>query len=157
MVNPGRMSVLTRTREGTNTKPPDWRITKKGATTTVEGVKYDWCPHHGPNNRGKDAKKSGMYMPAPHNHDEWAKAREAKNAARKNNQSGQSGKRKTPAESTSSNPAKKSSGKLALAKSFKSALVSHVQLSDAEIENISAEAMKNCDQFSDNSDSEQGK
>eukprot|EP00957_Ditylum_brightwellii_P162794 12396944-Ditylum_brightwellii.AAC.1 len=49
---------------------PNWHITKKGTTFTHDGTKYDWCPHHRPNNRGNNNKSSDMYMPHPHNHEE---------------------------------------------------------------------------------------
>ena len=123
---------------------PDWRITKKGPSYTHDGTKYDWCPHHGPNNRGKDKTKSGMYMPSPHNHDDWLKDRKSKQAARDaRNKDSSANKRKSSESDFKGDSGKRASskGKLSLAKSFKSALVSKVQLSDAEVQDIIDSAM----------------
>eukprot|EP00957_Ditylum_brightwellii_P050792 3851063-Ditylum_brightwellii.AAC.1 len=59
---------------------PNWRITKKCTTFTHDGMKYNWCPNHRPNNRGNKKKLSGMYMPHPHNHEEWLAQRKAEQA-----------------------------------------------------------------------------
>ena len=47
----------------------DWHHKKVGETRTNPdtGAKVVWCAHHG----------DGMYMPHPHNHDEWKKRKES--------------------------------------------------------------------------------
>ncbi len=56
---------------------PEWQVTKKGNTLEHEGHKYIWCPKH----TSKDGSVNGLYMPLPHNHDEWAKSKADKTAA----------------------------------------------------------------------------
>jgi len=62
---------------GSGKGPPAWRLTKSGATAKCPstGDTFDWCPHHGQANK----PKTGMYMPAGHDHEEWLAAREAQN------------------------------------------------------------------------------
>jgi len=57
--------------KSTKTRCPEWQVTKKGSSLTHEGKKYTWCPHH----HSKDGSINGLYMPAPHDHDAWAKAK----------------------------------------------------------------------------------
>jgi len=57
--------------KSTKTRCPEWQVTKKGSSLTHEGKKYSWCPHH----HSKDGSINGLYMPAPHDHDVWAKAK----------------------------------------------------------------------------------
>lgn len=49
-----------------------WKFKWEGPDTKcpTTGASYKWCKHHG----------DGMYMPAYHNHDEWAKNKAAKRA-----------------------------------------------------------------------------
>ncbi len=120
----------------------------------VDGKKYEWCPHHSPQ-QGKDAKKSGMYMPAPHNHHKWFQKPKEKTANWKAKQKDRRKKCKSP-ESTpaaDSNKGKpRPEGKLTFAKSFKSALVTKVQLSDAEIDDTIGGAMKDSENIDDSED-----
>lgn len=57
----------------------NWRTTKVGDTTTHPdtGETMKWCQHHG---------KTGCYMPEDHNHEAWAKQKEA-NGKRRGQQS----------------------------------------------------------------------
>jgi len=55
----------------TKTLCPEWQVTKKGSTYIHEGTKYSWCPHH----HSKNGSINGLYMPAPQDHDSWAKAK----------------------------------------------------------------------------------
>ncbi len=95
-------------------------MTKKGNTIKHKGRKYVWCPKH----TSKDGSINGLYMPSPHDQDEWAKAKADKTAAFK--------KRKEDAKKAGdkqASPAKKpkSEGedlKLALSSKFTSISVS---------------------------------
>ena len=71
-----------------------------------------------------------MYMPHPHNHEEWGACRAKYNADWKENQQA---KKKRKSEADAADPHKKSAGKnISLAKSFKSALTNQVIFSDQE-------------------------
>ena len=71
-----------------------------------------------------------MYMPHPHNHKEWAAHRDKYNSDRKEKQRS---KKNHKYEADDDDPPKKSSGgNLSLSKSFKSALVTHIMLSNQE-------------------------
>jgi hypothetical protein len=139
-----------------STSLPDWRITKSGATCTHDGQKYDWCPHHGPDNRNSDGgkkKKTGMYMPSPHDHDAWAANRKEKIAQRDKLRAERQGEKKDAGAGAGKKRAA-TNGKLKLAKSFKTALVSKVQLSDAEVKDIVDDAMANAKNDSDDESKE---
>ena len=142
------MITDSKSKVGYQNPLPDWRINKKGPTYTHEGIKYDWCPHHGPKNRSSDKRSSGMYMPAPHKHDEWLANKKAKQAERESKISaGGTNKRKSKSfDSDVSVKRAATDGKLALSKTFKSALVSKLQLSDAEVNDVIATAMKASDE-----------
>jgi hypothetical protein len=58
-------------KQQTKTRCPEWQVTKKGNTIEHEGCKYVWCPKH----TSKDGSINGLYMPSPHDHDEWAKSK----------------------------------------------------------------------------------
>ena len=122
---------------------PDWRITNKGPTFTHDGTKYDWCPHHGPKNRSSDKKSSGMYMPNPHDHDAWAASKKAKQAERESKTANGATKRKAKTSDKDASAKRAAADtKLALSKTFKTALISKLQLSDAEVNDVIASAMK---------------
>ena len=59
------------------TRCPEWQVNKKGNTIRHEGCKYVWCTKH----TSKDGSINGPYMPSPHDHDKWAKAKADKTAA----------------------------------------------------------------------------
>ena len=102
-------------------------------TSPDDGKKYVWFEHYGPNN-GKSGKQTGMNIMVPHNHVEWlAKNNNNNSKAWKEQQKERrdaSNKRKAyfeTASNTNSNAEKRrKNGKLALAKSFKSSLVTKV-------------------------------
>ena len=104
-----------------------WKFTFKGKNKTESGVKYDWCTDHG--HKDADGKKSGMYMPSPHNHKDWLKIKMEKQTSYKERVSE---KKKQGGGGNSTKPA----SSLSLSKSFKSALTTHVKLSDEEAEFI---------------------
>jgi len=114
-------------------------VTKKGNTIEHEGCKFVWCTKH----TSKDGSINGLYMPSPHNHDEWAQAKADKAAAFK--------KRKEEAKKTGKKPASppkkpKTEGedlKLALSSKFTSALVTHCHMGQAEAENMFDAIYKN--------------
>ena len=92
-------------------------------------------------------------MPAPHNHKDWLEKRKARS---KEKQDGKDNKRKSGAHASndSAGKRKQGDGKLALSKSFKSALVSKVQLSDAEVQDIVDGAYADAHKFEKDSDDE---
>ena len=116
--------------------PPAWKCKKVGQTTTCPdtGNHFMWCPHHG------SGDKKGIYIPTDHDHDAWLKARKERSASYlKKKRAAQSDPEKEPETKKAAGK-----GKLALAKSFKSALTSKLQISDPEIDNIIDSAMKSC-------------
>ena len=124
--------------------PPAWKCKKVGTTTTCpdSGKLFKWCPHHGSISTGK-----GIYMPEDHDHDAWALAKKAKSAAYL------AKKRAASADPTTASATNKkkvaATGKLALAKSFQSALTTKMQCSDAEVKDIIDSAMKGCESDDD--------
>ena len=84
-----------------------------------------------------------MYMPEDHDHDAWALAKKARSAAYI------AKKRASSADPTTATASAKKkvtvNGKLALSKSFKTALATKMQCSDAEVKDIVDSAMKACD------------
>ncbi len=58
-------------KKPTKTRCPEWQVTKKGKTIKHEGCKYVWCTKH----TSKDGSINGLYMPSPHDHDKWTKAK----------------------------------------------------------------------------------
>ncbi len=109
----------------TKTCCSEWQVTKKGSTYIHEGTKYSWCTHH----HSKDGSINGLYMPAPHDHDVWAKAK-AEHVAKfkKGKRDKEGGKSKDPG----SGPAKKHKSddelKLALSDKLTQALVNQHHL-----------------------------
>jgi hypothetical protein len=75
----GKWNATDGGRKTTKTCCPEWQVTKKGSTYIHKGTKYSWCPHH----HSKDNCINGLYMPAPHDHDVWAKAKAEHVAKRK--------------------------------------------------------------------------
>ena len=70
-----------------------------------------------------------MYMPAPHNHEAWKAAKDAKQNSWKEQKEGRAPtKHKAPVEQSAKNSAKK--GNLRLSNSFKSALCTQMMASD---------------------------
>ena len=62
-----------------------WKFTFKGKNKTESGVKYDWCPDHG--HKDTEGKKSGVYMPSPHDHDDWLTIKKEKHTSYKERRS----------------------------------------------------------------------
>jgi hypothetical protein len=119
-------------KKKTKTRCPEWQVTKKGNTIEHKGRKYVWCTKH----TSKDGSINGLYMPYPHNHDEWAQVKADKTAAFK--------KRKEEAKKSSEKPTsppkkpktKSEDLKLALGSKIASALVTHCHMGQAEAENM---------------------
>jgi hypothetical protein len=120
---------------------PEWQVTKKGTTIEHDGRKYVWCSKH----TSKDGSINGLYMPSPHNHNEWVKAKADKTAAFK--------KRKEAAKKPGAKPAPpakkaKADGedlKLALANKFMSAMITHCHMGQAEAKNMFDSIYKDAD------------
>ena len=115
--------------------PPAWCTVKVVAKATCPeiGDTFDWCPEHGNANQ----PKTGMYMPEGHNHDEWFAARKSRNKAWNDKRKKQKETDSVQEEVIPKKKSKDSSpGTLVCSKSFKSALVTKVQMSDLEIDEI---------------------
>ena len=112
---------------------PEWKFKNVGKITKcpVTGDKFEWCPHHG--RKDENGKQKGMYMPFPHFHDDWlAKKKRAKRDWEEKQAMKRKRERETDASLSAPIPKKNSSvSKLSLAKSFKSALATHM-FSDQE-------------------------
>ena len=69
---PGKKSRAN-PRESSSKRPPfdSWRFAFDGKTKTENGVKYEWCAHHG--HKNDKGNQIGMYMEAPHEHPQWLK------------------------------------------------------------------------------------
>ena len=130
-------------------------------TSPDYGKKYVWCQHHGPNN-GKSVMQTGIYMLAPHNYAKWLSKNNKKPDAwnyQQKEMKAASNKRKVYFETnsnTNSNAKKRGkNGNIVLIKSFKSALVTKVQIYDPEVQDILDTAMANAKKDSnDNSNYE---
>ena len=92
-------------------------------------------------------------MPSPHDHDAWAANRKEKIAQRDKLRAERQGEKKDAGAGAGKKRAA-TNGKLKLAKSFKTALVSKVQLSDAEVKDIVDDAMANAKNDSDDESKE---
>jgi hypothetical protein len=98
-----------------------------------------------------------MYMPHPHNHDEWAAARKAKQAAREAKNSDGAPKRKATEDDKASAKRAMAKSNLKISKSFQSALVSKLQILDAKIQDVINCAMENASQSIDDDEEEASK
>ena len=94
-------------------------------------------------------------MPHPHNHDEWAAAKKAKQAAREAKNSDGAPKRKATEDEKGSAKRAVAKSNLKLSKSFQSALVSKLQISDAEIQDVINCAMENASESKDEDDNDE--
>ena len=82
-----------------------------------------------------------MYMPAPHDHEAWQVAKDAKQNSLKEQKEGRARtKRKAPVEPTAKTSAK--NGNLRLSNSFKSALCTQMMTSDKEADEFVKDIMK---------------
>lgn len=69
-----KLDLALATNASNKKKDSAWKFVK-GAKIITEpgtGIKFEWCNKHG--------QYGGMYMPHPHNHDEWQREKDAKNA-----------------------------------------------------------------------------
>ena len=106
-------------------------MTKKGNTIEHGGRKYEWCSKHS----SKDGSINGLYMPSPHNHDEWAKAKAEKTAAFKKRKEDM---KKSPDGTPAAKKAKQDGGelKLQLGSKLTSALVTQHHMTQADAEDV---------------------
>jgi hypothetical protein len=126
---------------------PEWQVTKKGTTIehdsrkyfTKKGTpiehnsrKYVWCSKH----TSKDGSINGLYMPSPHNHDEWAKAKADKTAAFKKRKEAAKISRAKPAPPAKKVKADHEDLKIALANKSTSTMVTHCHMGQAEAKNM---------------------
>ena len=150
----------TRKKNPSNSNPPStqsgsrklskWLFEDVGPTIRGPDKKNYACYHlHG---RKTDGVRSGMYMPAPHDHEAWKSAKDAKQNSWKAQKEGRDPtKRKAPVESTAKTSAKK--GNLRLSNSFKSALCTQMMTSDKKADYFVNAIMKAAE-LSDTSDEE---
>ena len=120
-------------------------------TSNLEVNKFVWCKKH--SRKDVNGFQSGMYMPAPHNPEEWQESKTAGNTALKGNQKTRSSaKRKV----TDAKPASKEKvGNLLLSKIFKTALATQVVFSDSKENHLVNKVMNSA--FDDASNDEKSK
>ena len=128
---------------GKRTPLETWRFTQKGKINHDKGVKYQWCELHG--HKNEDGIQSGMYMPAPHNHEDWVEKKNGKLAAWK----AKAADRKLGASGGGNTKGDTKPNSLTLAKSFKSILTSNVKMSDSEADYLIDKALKDQDKKKD--------
>ena len=120
---------------------PQWQITKVGNRIKHPdtGIDMIWCPKH----QSTDGKVNGMYMPFPHNHEEWAAKKAASKAAYK-----QRGKRKNDGTHKDDPNIKKmgsindNATKLALSESIKTALMTRCCITENDLNDVINDAVK---------------
>jgi hypothetical protein len=131
----------------TKTCCPKWQVTKKDSIYIHKGTKYSWCPHH----HLKDGSINGLYMPAPHDHNAWAKAK-AKRVAKfkKCKRDKEGGKCKDPG----SGPAKKHKAndklKLTLSDKLTQALVTQHHLLQTEADELFSKVFQEAEDEQEN-------
>ena len=137
------------TQSGTG-KLGKWLFEDVGPTMRGPDKKnYEWRHLHG---RKTDRVHIFIYIPAPHDHESWKAAKDAKQNSRKEQKEGRAPtKRKAPVELTAKTSAKK--GNLRLLNSFKSALCTQMTISDKEANDFFNAIMKAAE-LSDTSDQE---
>ena len=116
---------------------PGWCINKKGETSKYldSGAPMAWCPHH----KSKNGVVNGIYMPKGHNHNDWVVKRTNHQADCNVNK--REGKGASIIFTVNTPTKRKTVSKLELYKSFKSVLVTKLQLSDRETHAIFDGAM----------------
>ena len=114
-----------------------WRFTNTGKTHHAkDGVTYQWCKLHG--HKNEDGIQLGMYMPAPHNHEDWVEKKNGKHAAWK----AKVADRKLIASEGGDTKGDTKPSSLTLAKSFKSVLTTNAKMSDQEADYLFDRAVK---------------
>ena len=111
---------------------PSWRIKKKGDTINDQdtGALMTWCPYY----KSKNGVVNGMYMPKGHNHNDWVEKRTKRQVdwnAKKNE-----GKVAYAVSLVNTSTNRKAVSKIALPNNFKYALVTELQLSYRETQEI---------------------
>ena len=123
---------------------PLWQITNKGyhIKHPDTGQTMVWCDKH----KSKDGVVNGMYMPAPHNHDEWEAAKKAKREAYRLKVKAYKASKRANGSNTGGSPPKKQNtkgalDKLVLSKSLKAAFCTQLQVSEEDVDAIMEEAV----------------
>ena len=139
--------AATQSRAGNLSK---WLFEDVGPTMRGPDKKnYAWCHLHG---LKTDGVHSGMHTTAPHDHEAWKAAKDAKqNSWKEQNEGRDPTKRNVPVEPTAKTSAKK--GNLRLSNRFKSALCKQMMTSDKEADDFVNTIMKAAE-LSDTSDEE---
>jgi hypothetical protein len=142
----GKGNAIDGGAKSTKTHCPEWQVTKKGSSLTHEGKKYSWCPHH----HSKDGSINGLYMPAPHDHGAWAKAKaERVEKFKKAKRDKEGGK----GSGTGSPPKKHKADeklKLALSDKLTQALVTQHHLSQTEADEVFNKAFQEAEAAQEN-------
>jgi len=113
-----------------------WRMKKDGATKSVEGKIYHWCPHH-----KLDGVFNGLYMTHDpgEGHQKWLENKRKMKEKRSKNKSGSSGGTSSTGQnssSSSSGTSSRSSGKMALSDKLKTVLATKLQISENEAQSL---------------------
>jgi hypothetical protein len=125
-------------KKTTRDQAKSWLVTKKGSTIDHNWKKFDWCPHH----KSKDGSVNSMYMPSPHYHNAWAKAKAEREEKFKH---GKRGAEVTPDKTINALAAKKHKAgdlKLKLSDKITSALETQHHLSQQEANAMFTDAFK---------------
>jgi len=133
------------TTKAKKNRAPKWQITKVADMIKHPdtGIDMIWCPEH----ISSDGEVNGMYMPHPHNHEQWAAARKKKRADMK--AAAATKKRKNDGKHKDDTTSFKKAGsinngttKLALTDSFKTALMTQLCINETDIDTVINEAKK---------------
>ena len=124
---------------------PKWQYTHTGPKRKHKEHGYDmvWCAEH----KSPCGTVQGMYMKAPHNHEEWAlnkKKRRAEWKAKKDAEKKSKGS-SSPSLSSSKSGTGTKPNKLTLAKSVRSAFCTQFQVAEADVDEVLANVMSNYD------------
>jgi hypothetical protein len=133
-----KCSGVDTSKKTTRDQAESWLVTKKGSTIDHDGKNFDWCPHH----KSKDGSVNGMYIPSPHDHDAWAKAKAEREEKFKR---GKCGAEVTLDKTSNAPVAKKHKAgdlKLKLSNKITSALVTQHHLSQQEADAVFPNAFK---------------
>ena len=105
-----------------------WRMVKKGASVEREGKTWYWCPRHVVTGR-----YDGLYVThKPEDHDEWQKKKDIQNAKKK-------ASKVNSKDSDDKNVQQESSKSLTLNDNLKAALLTHSEMTGAQVEALLAE------------------
>ena len=110
-------------------------MVKTTSSVTKDGKTWHWCPHH-----SYEGKYDGLYVThKPEDHDEWQKKKDASLQRKRDN------KAKMNQENKVSQNQEDASKKLMLTDTLKAALLTHSDMTGAQVEELIAEVEQNSD------------